>query len=322
VVDTAPFDASAFAVHRTTARDGVEIAYVREGAGGLPVVLVHGWPGSKRLFWRNIAPLAAAGFEVIVPDMRGFGDSGVPADRRAYADPVTCSHDVADLLAHLGHDRVVAAGGDFGSGVVQDLSLRFEGLVVRQVLWNGLSPHLPDEYAAAGIPGSQGEEVAAVSDHLAEHGDSADALAAALDTPEKRRAYVEACFTGRVWRDGGPVVPLAAPGAFDAAAARFQAEPFEDAAVFRASLGLYEAIRDASLLPGAPRLLERNTVTETLVLYGVEDGIVGPNFARRAEVAFGALVGLFLVQDAGHFVQWERPALLNGAIRSFCRDLL
>jgi pimeloyl-ACP methyl ester carboxylesterase len=58
------------------------------------------------------------------------------------------------------------------------------------------------------------------------------------------------------------------------------------------------------------------------VLYGVEDGIVGPNFARRAEIAFGALVGPFLVQDAGHFLQWERPEILNGAIRSFCRDLI
>ncbi|WP_369015641.1 alpha/beta fold hydrolase, partial [Dactylosporangium matsuzakiense] len=51
-------DPQRFAVHRTTVRDNVEIAYVREGIGGVPLLLLHGWPGSKRLFWRNIAPLA------------------------------------------------------------------------------------------------------------------------------------------------------------------------------------------------------------------------------------------------------------------------
>jgi pimeloyl-ACP methyl ester carboxylesterase len=41
---------------------------------------VHGWPETRRIWWRNIAPLAAAGFEVIVPDLRGFGDSSLAPD--------------------------------------------------------------------------------------------------------------------------------------------------------------------------------------------------------------------------------------------------
>ena len=44
------------------------------------MLLVHGWPETKRIWWRNIEPLAAAGFEVIVPDLRGFGDSDVGPD--------------------------------------------------------------------------------------------------------------------------------------------------------------------------------------------------------------------------------------------------
>ena len=55
--------------------------YVRAGAGGYPLLLVHGWPESRRIWWRNIGPLADAGFEVIAPDLRGFGDSGL-APRR------------------------------------------------------------------------------------------------------------------------------------------------------------------------------------------------------------------------------------------------
>ena len=39
-------------------------------------MLLHGWPETKRIWWRNIEPLAEAGFEVIVPDLRG---SAIPA---------------------------------------------------------------------------------------------------------------------------------------------------------------------------------------------------------------------------------------------------
>jgi alpha-beta hydrolase superfamily lysophospholipase len=66
-------DPARYTVHRSTAR-GFGQAYVREGLGGTPLLCVHGWPETKRIFWRVIEPLVAAGFEVIVPDLRGFGD--------------------------------------------------------------------------------------------------------------------------------------------------------------------------------------------------------------------------------------------------------
>jgi pimeloyl-ACP methyl ester carboxylesterase len=58
-------EAADFQVHRASVR-GVEIAYLREGVGGFPLVLLHGWPETKRIWWRNVRPLADAGFEVIV----------------------------------------------------------------------------------------------------------------------------------------------------------------------------------------------------------------------------------------------------------------
>ncbi len=57
--------------HRVEVRNGVTIAYVREGHGGIPLLLLHGYPETKRIWWRNIGPLAAAGFDVIAPDFRG-----------------------------------------------------------------------------------------------------------------------------------------------------------------------------------------------------------------------------------------------------------
>ena len=57
-------DPGRFEIHRASVRDGVELAYVREGVGGYPLLLVHGWPETMRIWWRNIEPLAEAGFDV------------------------------------------------------------------------------------------------------------------------------------------------------------------------------------------------------------------------------------------------------------------
>src|SRR5439155_12993417 len=124
-------DTSAFNVARAEVRDGLELAFVREGVGGYPLILLHGWPETKRIWWRNIGSLQAAGFEVIVPDLRGFGDSGLAAD--GFYDLAAHARDIY-ALAHdvLGHDRCAACGGDIGGAVIQDLDLRFEGFVERQ----------------------------------------------------------------------------------------------------------------------------------------------------------------------------------------------
>src|SRR5690349_14116944 len=115
-------DSRDFEVHRATVR-GVEIAYWREGVGGFPLLLVHGWPETKRIWARNVRPLAEAGFEVIVPDMRGFGDSGLAED--GFYDVAAESRDLHELVRSvLGHSRVVTCGGDLGGVVLQDMALR------------------------------------------------------------------------------------------------------------------------------------------------------------------------------------------------------
>ena len=125
---------SAFSAERAEVRDGVEIAYIRAGVGGYPLLLVHGWPETSRIWWRNIGPLADAGFEVIVPDLRGFGDSGLAPD--GFYDLAAHSLDMQALLVGvLGHGSCAAAGGDLGGGVIQDLGLRFAGLIERQILF-------------------------------------------------------------------------------------------------------------------------------------------------------------------------------------------
>jgi len=76
VTDPRDIDAARYETNFSDAC-GLRQAYVREGTGGVPLVCVHGWPESKRIFWKVIGPLAGAGFDVIAPDLRVFGDSDV-----------------------------------------------------------------------------------------------------------------------------------------------------------------------------------------------------------------------------------------------------
>ena len=183
-------------------------------SGGVPLLLVHGWPETKRIWWRVIEPLAAAGFEVIAPDLRNFGESEVAPD--GFGDVASSSHDLHALVHdHLGHDRVVLVGGDFGGPIIQDMALRFGGFVDRMVLFNSPLPY--DKERMAGLrtrPNS-------AHDYFLRQGTDADALAAELATPEQRRRYIATFYSSRFW---------AHPGAFDDATIAFHTEPFADGA--------------------------------------------------------------------------------------------
>lgn len=303
-------DPDAFAVQRAEVRDGVTVGYLREGEGGFPLLLVHGWPETMRIWWRNVAPLAEAGFEVIVPDLRGFGESGPAPD--GHYDMAASARDLHALVHDvLGHSACAAAGGDYGGVVIQDLGLRFEGFVARQCLFNTILPLLVEEYAEAGLSIPPREERVS-ADYFLRQGHDADALAAELDTPDKRRRYIATFYGPRFW---------ASPGTFAEADVAFMTEPFADGERLRASFGLYESAVGARQMSEPPRFLETNPV-ETLVLYGPDDHVIWGDFAERAEVAFPNRVGPFVVPGAGHFLQWERAELLNGALVAFLRDLL
>jgi pimeloyl-ACP methyl ester carboxylesterase len=303
-------DRGEFQIERAEVRDGLELAYVRAGVGGYPLLLVHGWPESMRIWWRNIEPLARAGFEVIVPDLRGFGGSGLAPD--GFYDLAAHSLDMHALVSGvLGHRECAAAGGDLGGGVIQDLGLRHEGFVSRQILFNCVLPLLPDAYEAAGVQASPTAELRAAADYFARQGRDADALAAELDTPDRRRRYIAEFYGHRFW---------AAPGTFSRADVDFMAEPFADPDRLRAGFGNYESAVGARPLSQAPRFFERSAVP-TLALYGPEDHVIWRAFPEMCEVAFSDLVGPFVVQRAGHFMQWERAALFNRAVSSFVRDL-
>jgi len=304
-------DPNAFSVRREEVRNGVSLSFVHEGAGGFPILLVHGYPETKRIWWRNIAPLAAAGFEVIAPDLRGFGDSDLAAD--GYYDVSAYSMDMHALVHDvLGHDRCVVVAGDLGGVVAYDLALRYPGWVPRLCFFNTIVPLRPELFAEAGVPADEPRETRPTADYFIRQGTDGDGLIRELDTPERRRAWVAGMYRQRLW---------AAPGHFTESDIDFMSEPFADADRLRASWGAYETAFGNREIEDMPRLFERCDVP-TLVLYGGDDHVVPATFPDQARVAFTDCVGPFVLQRCGHFVQWEAADVLNNALRWFCADLL
>jgi pimeloyl-ACP methyl ester carboxylesterase len=298
----AELDPTHFRVRSCSVR-GFELATVDEGAGPA-LLLVHGWPETKRIWWRNIAPLAAAGFRVIAPDLRGFGESGVAPD--GFEDVPSHSRDLAALLDALGVDACVPIGGDLGGAIIQDFSKRFPERVSRLVIFNSPLPYLKDRMA-----GMRTRPALEASDYYLRQGTDADALARELASPAQRRRYIATFYGSRFW---------AHPGAFTREAVDFMTEPFADAAKLRASFGNYESSFDAAKRSEPPLLGENPT--HALILFGASDHVIYPEFDRMAAQVFPDHVGPFLVRDAGHFLQWEAAHALNSGVLAFCRDLL
>jgi pimeloyl-ACP methyl ester carboxylesterase len=301
----------AFAVHRADVGNGLNLAYLRESVGGYPLLLVHGYPETKRIWWRNVRPLAAAGFEVIVPDLRGYGDSDL-SEEDAY-DIALYSRDLYALVHDvLGHERCGLLAGDVGGAVICDMANRFPEFAERMILFNTVAPMLPDRadwYAERGLslnplePGPTG-------DYRIRQGRDWKELLEELDTPARRTRYVRDFYEHRL---------LASPGSFDEDDYAFHTQPFEDARRLAAGWAPYqlEYGREMSELP----LLLQPVETRTLILYGPDDEVAPKDFPKRCEIAFPNRVGPLIVPECGHFLQWERADILNEVATLFFADL-
>jgi pimeloyl-ACP methyl ester carboxylesterase len=95
--------------------DGVAVHYEATGSGS-PVILLHGFPDTGACWRHQVPALAAAGFEVLVPDLRGYGSSDKPEGVAAY-NIVHLAGDVASVLDHAGAARAHVVGHDWGAGV-------------------------------------------------------------------------------------------------------------------------------------------------------------------------------------------------------------
>jgi pimeloyl-ACP methyl ester carboxylesterase len=114
--------------------NGIQLAYERRGEG-TPLVLVHGYPLDHHL-WDEVVPLLEGAFDLILPDLRGFGESSTTDSFSAMED---FASDVAGLLDHLGIQKTAIAGHSMGGYVALAFARLFPervrglGLVASQV---------------------------------------------------------------------------------------------------------------------------------------------------------------------------------------------
>ena len=95
--------------------NGVGIEFDVTGSGQ-PVLLLHGFPDTGRLWRHQVPALVDAGFQVIVPDLRGYGRSDKPAEVEAYAAPLL-TQDVLGVLDTAGIERTHVVGHDWGAAL-------------------------------------------------------------------------------------------------------------------------------------------------------------------------------------------------------------
>jgi haloacetate dehalogenase len=103
--------------------NGTTIHVLRKGAGR-PLLLLHGYP-ETHLTWHKVAPQLAEQFSVVVPDLRGYGDSGKPQDGERHENYSfrAMAQDQVDVMRHYGHERFLVVAHDRGARVAHRLCL-------------------------------------------------------------------------------------------------------------------------------------------------------------------------------------------------------
>ncbi|ELP30076.1 alpha/beta fold hydrolase [Rhodopirellula baltica] len=289
--------------------NGVELEVFQAGQknAGNPIVLCHGWP-EHAFSWRHqMSALAAAGFHVIAPNQRGYGNSSCPTEVTAY-DLEHLAGDLVALLDHFGYDDATFVGHDWGAMVVWGLTLLHPRRVNRVI-------NLALPYQERGDkPWIEFLEELFGSDHYFVHFNRQPGVADAMLNENTSQ------FLGNLFRKNVPPTPPE-PGMMMINLAKAETprgEPLmndDELAVFISafeSTGFTSSINWYRNLDRNWRLLaDVNPIIQqpTLMIHGDRDII--PQFERLTEYVPNADV---INLDCGHWIQQEQPGQTNQAI--------
>jgi pimeloyl-ACP methyl ester carboxylesterase len=281
-------------MYRSHPIDGFRLAYDRSGSGAA-VLLLHGWPGDRTDF-REVAALLGTGLDVVVPDVRGFGDSDKQlVEPREHYGGAAQARSIVGLIDELGLDRLVVAGYDIGSRIAQALARERPDLVSALVV----SPPLP----GIGPRVLQARPQAEFWYQAFHQLPLAEVL---LDgQPGAVREYLRHFWTH--W--SGPRFELA-----DEHLEHLVAE-YSAPGSFIASIGWYRAGAGAvarSIAEQAPAHADRIAVPTT-VLWPEHDPLFPREWSDRLDEFFSA-VELRFVDGVGHFTPLECPQEFADAI--------
>lgn len=271
----------------------VRLHYVEAGSGPL-VILLHGFPDFWYSWRHQIPALAAAGYRVVAPDMRGYNLSEKPRGIGAYRiEHLTA--DVAALIHHLGIERAVVVGHDWGAAVAWRFAMDYPALLERLVILN--VPH-PEQMARGLRTLRQLRKswyiFAFQAPFLPELGLSARDFAALRATLRNDPRQPDAFTDDDIDRY---VAALRQPGALTAAINYYRA-----------------AVRyPASLVRHLQRINQ-----PVQVIWGEQDRYLGrelaiphPRWVPNARVTF--------IPEASHWVQHDCPAQVNKLLLAFLR---
>jgi len=284
--------------HRFAVINGVRLHYVEAGAQAAKgkdklCVALHGFPEFWYCWRHQVPALAAAGYHVVAPDLRGYNESDKPPGLDAYRIEVLTA-DVAGLIRHLGEQAAVVAGHDWGGGIAWCVAL-FHPEVVRKLVilnaphptlfWRGLRrpaqllkswymfffqlPWLPEAFCRAGYFARFDQTL------------GRDPIRPGAFSPEDIRHYKRA---------------LAQPGVLTAAINYYRA-------AFRRSNH------------ADPRLTKPIEVP-TLVIWGERDRYLGLELLSGLE-GFVPNLRLERLPDASHWVQNDAPEEVNRLLLEF-----
>jgi haloacetate dehalogenase len=119
--------------HHTVQINGIKLHYV-EADQGAPLVLLHGFPETWYC-WRHQIPVLAEKFNVIAPDLRGYGGTDKPAS--GY-DKRTMARDIRVLLQHLKVEKVSIVGHDRGARVATRFAKDYPAMLDRLVVMDNI----------------------------------------------------------------------------------------------------------------------------------------------------------------------------------------
>ena len=282
-------------VPRSAPVDGFSLAYERHGEGP-PVVLLHGWPGSRRDY-AELVPRLEGEADLVLPDLRGFGDSDRHRGRPAadYAAPAQAAS-VRALVAELGLERPVLVGYDVGGRVAQAIA-REAPAQIRGLVLSPPIPGIGDRVLSAGAQ----REFWYQPFHRLPLAEELLALG-----PPAVRAYLRHFWSH--WSAEGWELPAeelerlvetyAAPGAFAASIAWY-----------RSGAGAVES----SLRETVPAPEER-IAAPTIVLWGDEEPLFPLEWADRIDEFF-ADARLEKLAGVGHFTPLEAPDAVADGVR-------
>jgi pimeloyl-ACP methyl ester carboxylesterase len=293
---------------RLVPTNGIELSVRDEGEGPL-VVLCHGFP-ELAYSWRHQLPvLAAAGYRVLAPDMRGYGASSAPSEVEAY-DVVHLCADMCGLLDAVGERAAIFVGHDWGANVVWQLAVLHPERV-RAVA--GLSVPFVPRAPAPPIPIMRrhlGEDFYIV--WFQEPGVADEAL-----SRDVRRTLTTSRQWTAQWAEDDGRVPRGPEWLSEQELAVY-VEAFERTG-FTGGLNWYRNI-DRNWDLAAP-VAERRVEQPAMFLTGALDPV------RRfmpAEAMRGWVTDLraeVVVEGAGHWVQQQSPEAVNSALLTFLGEL-